>query len=111
MTDPVAPPGLPDAAEYLPCARDFGVRGDGSDESVAIRSAHDRVRETGGRFLWFPPGHYHAPSLVRAGDVIFVGEGRLTGAYRKSIVPPWAPAGGLVRSDIRPHRHLRRFAR
>ncbi len=78
------------------------------DCSDAIRAAHDAAAALGFRYLWFPPGDYFAPTLTGCGNVIFIGPGRLIGAYRKHIIPEHLPPRPFY-SDVVPLTHLRNF--
>ncbi len=93
-----------------PWARDLvTLKGDGSDESVAIKAAHDAAFALGARTLHFGPGTYNAPSAANLGNIIFIGEGTLTGAYRKQIIPAGAPNPPTFERGIRPASHLPTF--
>ena len=80
-----------------------------SDSAAGIKAAHDAVAASGGRYLEFPAGMYLAPALDQVGDVIFVGEGVLTGGCRKRVVPRFAGPGQPSHDDVIPGLHHRRF--
>tara|TARA_R110000751_G_scaffold307640_1_gene430332 strand:- start:19043 stop:22069 length:3027 start_codon:yes stop_codon:yes gene_type:complete len=94
----------PDAMPYN-SARRFGITGNGSDESSALVAAHDAAVAAGLRSLDFENLTVNAPSATSLGDVIFTGQSKLVGAYRKRIVPPFAGARNIT-SDVEPSAHL-----
>jgi len=75
-------------SEY-PNILDWGPANDGvTDDSAIVKTAHDAIAAAGGRFLFFPAtANIYAPTLLYVSNVIFVGPGRLTGAYRKQVIP------------------------
>lgn len=112
----IAPTGISGAGRWtrvmgsIQSAKWWGAKGDDvTDDTWTIRAAHDAVKAAGGRYLYFPRGTYYAPNLGQVGDVIFIGEGQLKGAYRKQIIPPTARSV-TVPSGVNPAVHLRRFA-
>ena len=96
----------------MPDATALGVVGDGqTDNSALLATLCGQLVERGKRRLYFPPGQYYAPTLAGSGpigQVLFLGEGTLLGAYRKRIVP--LPAAAYQPgSDIVPSRHLKQL--
>jgi hypothetical protein len=87
-SETVTPPGggrvTSSATEYLANnavfnVRDFGARGDGSEDGPAIRRALDAASAAGGTLL-FPPGTYsyaESPNFARD-DLEILGQGRVT---------------------------------
>jgi hypothetical protein len=93
-------------------ARQFGAVGDGrADDSVTLKSLHDAALARGDRFAEVDAGTYFAPLLRDAGDVIFVGQGKLITPYRKFVIPKDAPTPPPPPCQVRPNLHLRQFAR
>ncbi len=105
---------LGDALAQAPNITSFAnVKCDGTtDDSAAIKAAHDAVFAQGKRFLYFPRACY-APSIgllnYQVGNVIFIGPGSLIGAYRKQVIPVTASAG-VVSGEVNPAIHLKQFA-
>ncbi len=105
------------ATEARYSVQNFGVTGDGSDESVKLKQAHDQAYALGIRELYFPRGMtVFAPNAQGLGDVHFRGDGAWApgGApYRKQIIPEnaRAPFPSFVAGDLIPSVHLRRFSR
>lgn len=93
--------------DFVPLATDYGVVGNGTDVSVALKAMHDALATAGHRYAWFPPGTYYAPTATNLGDVIFVGPGVLSGAYRKHIIPFHAGHKHIL-GEVSP-AHLTRF--
>lgn len=80
------------------------IVGDGvADDSVAVKAAHDAAYAQGVRTVYCGK-QYNVPTLTQCGNVIFVGEGRLIGAYRKQIVPVSAPRPYQFEAGIVPSR-------
>lgn len=79
-----------------------------TDCSVALKLAHDACASLGKRHLYFPPGTLLAASAVNLSQVIFIGEGRLVGTYRKQVASR-DYARHMPQSAIRPARHLPRL--
>lgn len=80
------------------------------DDSVALKAAHDAAVAAGVRYVSIPPKMtIYAPSASQLGNVIFVGDGAITGAYRKKLVPVGTQTmevpGGVI-----PAIHMRQFA-
>jgi hypothetical protein len=77
--------------------------GDGvTDDSVAIKAAHDAAYAAGVREVYCAR-RYYAPSAYNLGNVIFRGPGSLSGTYLKqvfplSLRPAQMPGGGIVGS-------------
>lgn len=90
-------------------ARLFGLKGDGSDESAALKSAHDAAVALGIRALDLGTMAITAPTALYLGNVMLLGQKQLIGTYRKRVIPPAAPSIHL-RSDVIPSRHLTAFA-
>jgi len=88
-----------------------GIAQDGvTDVSAMIAEAHAAADAAGLDTLYFE-APYNAPDLLYAGNVHFrtrSGRGRLTGAYRKRVLPHNL-AGLEPLEDMVPARHLRRF--
>jgi hypothetical protein len=80
----------------------------GTDVSSLIKTAHDAAQAAGWRTMWFPVGTYYAPTLSAVADVIFVGPGVLTGAYRKFVFPEGTRPSELLYGDVC-SSHRRRF--
>ena len=101
------PRAAADRAADAPSVFDFATpdRTGATDCSVAIKAAHDAAFALGVRYLFFPRGTYFAPTLAACGNVIFVGDGILTGAYRKTIFPVHTEARPVVLGDISPTWH------
>jgi lysophospholipase L1-like esterase len=77
------------------------LAGDGTtNDTAAIKHAHDAAFAAGLRTLYFPPGTYFAPDLLHVGNVIFEGPGKLAGTYRKRIIPAATPAAEPSRFDL-----------
>jgi hypothetical protein len=55
-------------------ASDFGVQGDGTDESVGLQRALDQAASLGESFVYLHPGRYKASGLNMNG-LVFVGDG------------------------------------
>jgi hypothetical protein len=81
----------------------------GTDNSAAIKAAHDSAYAAGERYLYFPAGNYFAPNLSACGNVIFVGPGVLIGAYRKQIIPLSGPAPYRFNRGVRASAHMSTF--
>lgn len=63
------------------------IIGDGvSDDSVAIKAAHDAAYAAGVRVLWLSR-RYYAPTAYNLGNVIFRGPGELIGTWKKRVIP------------------------
>lgn len=77
---------------------DFGVNGDGSDESLAFQAAIDAAQAAGRQLL--APGRYFVQNLTWAGDKPFILRGESGGL---SSVSPFAGPTGV-------HSRLRRAA-
>lgn len=80
----------------------------GTDTSAAVKAAHDAAFAAGYRYLYFPLGTYNCASLSACGNVIFVGPGKITGAYRKYVIPEHATQQVLY-SGVVPSQHLKVF--
>ena len=105
VTLPQVPPN--NIAAFLPTGTLLDNTG-ATDVSALIKTAHDVAQAAGYRTMWFPPGTYYAPTLSAVADVIFVGPGVLTGAYRKWIFPEATRPSELLYGDVRTS-HRRRF--
>lgn len=104
--------GLADA-QRVPGIREFApIIADGArDESGALKAAHDAAKAAGARQLYIPEGVIRAPSAANLGDVIFVGPGKLSGTYRKRVIPVGTGPRYIEEADMVPALHLTRFAR
>lgn len=90
---------------------DNRIVGDGvTDDSVAIKAAHDAAYAMGLREVYCSK-QYYAPTAYNLGQVIFRGPGRLLGTYRKKVIPFSARAIGSLAPRINPAIHLKRFSR
>jgi hypothetical protein len=78
----------------------------GTDNTAQLQPGVVAAATAGVRYLYFPGYIFNAPGLVSAGQVIFVGPGKLTGAYRKRIIPVHAGTK-TVSGDVSPSRHLK----
>lgn len=98
---------LADEHAILLHAKQFGATADGvANDTSELQSLHDAAKARGDRFAYLTTGTYDAPSLIDVSDVIFVGEGSLTSAYRKRVIPRHAPTPPAPTSGVRPAIHL-----
>lgn len=98
---------LADEHAILLHAKQFGAQGDGvSNDTSELKALHDAALARGDRYAYLTGGTYDAPSLTDVGDVIFVGEGTITSAYRKRVIPRHAPTPPTPISGVRPAIHL-----
>ena len=79
----------------------------GTDDSVAIQAAHDAAVRAGQRYVFFPPGLYMCQNTVAIWNTIFVGDGRLIGAYKKQVVPLSASAKSWFPSQAQPSQQFK----
>jgi len=111
MVNGIAARGAISRPALTSIATDYeGVIADGSDISAALKKAHDAAYANGIREIWLPPGDYYAPAAHNISDVLWIGPGRIIGAYNRSVVsltggPYFAGLGNII-----PSRHLRAAA-
>jgi hypothetical protein len=90
-------PSLMAPAPGLFSVKDFGATGRaGTDDSLAVQSAYDAVRDAGGGTLFFPPGQYSVELRMSSRNVHLAGAGR--GA---SILQPVHPDGTVLNARYR----------
>lgn len=87
-------PPLPSKPADARSVRDFGVRGDGSDETTALQRAIDSLRP--GQWLVFPAGRYvHSKSLqVKVPGAVLWSEGATLHATNPEDQAVWLMANG-----------------
>ena len=85
--------------------------GDGvTDDSTAIKSAHDAAYAAGIRELRLDRDYY-APTAYNIGDVIFRGPGSLIGTYGKRVIPDSVRAFYAPSPKLIPAIHLPNFSK
>ena len=118
---PALPPAPPNAGSLRGVVSEFAIPpierfssaivGDGvTDDSAAIKAAHDAAAAAGIRELYCSKSYY-APSAYNLGAVQFRGPGALLGAYRKRVIPLTARSMTKVGPRLVPALHLPRFAK
>lgn len=110
-TGTTTPLAFTDEHAILLHAKQFGAVGNGvANDTIELTALHDAAKARGNRFAYLTTGTYYAPSLSNVADVIFVGEGTITGAYRKRVIPRHAPTPPAPVSGVRPKIHLSQAA-
>lgn len=93
-------------------ARDYGVVGDGSDETARVQKAIDEAVRRGLGSIKLDTDCYCPGQIVNRSRVSFVGAGSLTGegAYRRHVTREGDLASVPRFNSISPRRHLTRFS-
>lgn len=93
-------------------ARDFGVVGDGSDETTKVQKAINEAVSRGLLYVRLDTDCYCPGALKNRSRVIFIGAGSLTGdgAYRREVARENNPTTPPRFGDLVPHKHLKKFS-
>jgi hypothetical protein len=82
----------------------------GTDNSTALKTAHDAAVAAGQRYVWVKPGAYWCGNLLYAGNVSFIGEGAsFVGTTLFRVFHPFKRAAYTTRPSIDPALHLATF--
>lgn len=101
--------GAPSGAQIL-TVKDFGALGDGvTDDSVAVKAAHDYYVSINSRVGHVPAGTYSVANASEISGVVWIGEGQFTGQLRERVHSQ-SHYGEDVGTEILPRRHFRRFS-
>lgn len=91
---------------------EFGARFGGADDTQAVQTAINTARSRGNMYVQIDRDVTCTGALANRSNVVFVGEGSLTGegAYRRQVTEAGAPSLPPRFGDLVPHRHMRRFS-